>query len=177
MRQNRPQPAADTRRTGTAMYIGMWLLVLLMLTLGFNHWLDGQRNPNRDPAGMVHADGMREVALQRNRHGHYIATGHINGQPVTFMLDTGASDISIPGAVAERLALQRGAPQRYRTANGIITGYLTSLRQVELGPVVLHDVRASINPHMEGEEILLGMSFLRHLEFTQRGDTLTLRQY
>jgi aspartyl protease family protein len=41
----------------------------------------------------------------------------------------------------------------------------------------LQQVRASINPNMQGNEVLLGMSFLKHLEFTQRGDSLTLRQY
>ncbi len=171
------RPANNTRRTGTWMYIGMWVLVLVLLTQIFNYWLEGQHNPNRQPTATLAADGSREVALQRNRHGHYLASGRINGQPVTFMLDTGASDVSIPAAVADRLGLSRGAAQRYRTANGIVTAYLTRLERIELGSIALEDVRASINPHMDGEQILLGMSFLRQLEFTQRGDTLTLRQY
>ncbi|RFA31165.1 aspartyl protease [Alkalilimnicola ehrlichii] len=170
-------PQSNAKRAGTMMFIAMWILVLLLLTGGFNYWLEGQQNPNRNPGGETLVDGTREVTLQRNRYGHYIATGRINGEAVTFMLDTGASDISIPGRIAERLGLERGAPQQYRTAAGIITGYRTQLEQVELGPIALEDVRASINPHMDADEILLGMSFLKHLEFTQRGDRLTLRQY
>ena len=164
------------QRIGRGMYIAMWLVVLALLTMGFNHWLERERNPNRNPQGLVSADGALEVTLQRSRHGHYLASGYINGQPVTFLLDTGASDVSIPAAVASRLGLERGAPRQYRTANGIVTAYLTQLHRVELGPLELAGVRASINPHMDGEEILLGMSFLRELEMIQRGDSLTLRQ-
>lgn len=159
------------------MVWGMWILVLLLLTLLFGNWEIGQRNPNRSLETQTLADGTREVVLQRNRAHHYVASGEINNKAVEFMLDTGASDISVPGAVAERLNLERGRPVRYQTANGTVTGYRTVLQRVSLGEIVLHDVRASINPHMEGNGVLLGMSFLRHLEFTQRGDTLTLRQY
>lgn len=166
----------SSQRIGRGMYIAMWLVVLALLTLGFNHWLERERNPNRNPQGSISADGTREVTLQRGRHGHYLATGRINGQSVTFLLDTGASDVSIPGPVASRLGLERGAPRQYRTANGVVTAYMTQLQRVELGPLELTGIRASINPHMDGEEILLGMSFLRELELIQRGDSLTLRQ-
>ena len=49
--------------------------------------------------------------------------------------------------------------------------------RVALGGVRLGGVRAHINPHMSGEEVLLGMTFLRHLEFVQQGRKLTLRQH
>ena len=48
---------------------------------------------------------------------------------------------------------------------------------MQLGELSVDNVRANINPGMRGNEILLGMSFLKQLEFTQRGDTLTIRQY
>ena len=54
------------------------------------------------------------------------------------------------------------------TANGRIEVYSTLLREVNLG---------GINPHMPGDEVLLGMSFLKHLDFSQRSDQLLLRQY
>jgi aspartyl protease family protein len=63
------------------------------------------------------------------------------------------------------------------TANGTIPVYLTTLDRIQIGKIVLYDVRASINPYMDEDEILLGMSFLRHLEFSQRDDQLILRQY
>ena len=162
---------------GHAMLILGWVLGIGLLALLFSGVLERQHNPNRQLATVLGEDGAREVVLQRNRAGHYLARGQINGHKVEFLLDTGASDVSIPQEVASRLGLQPGQPRVYRTANGQITAYDTQLSSLALGEIRLHGVRASINPHMDGETILLGMSFLRHLEFTQRGDSLIIRQY
>ena len=162
---------------GRGMLILGWGLGLALLALLFSGVLEHQHNPNRQLHTVYSSDGAREVVLQRNRAGHYLANGIINGQDVEFLLDTGASDVSIPQQVATRLGLQAGQARVYRTANGQITAYDTRLPSLALGEIRLHDVRASINPHMDGETILLGMSFLRYLEFTQRGDSLIIRQY
>ncbi len=159
------------------MLIGGWVLGLLLLALVFGNLLEQGRNPNRNVTGIVNEAGIREVILERSRSGHYLADGQINSQAVEFLLDTGASDVSVPASLARRLGLKHGAPLIYNTANGPITAYLTHISRLNLGGIELHDVRASINPHMDGELILLGMSFLKHLEFTQRGDTLIIRQY
>jgi aspartyl protease family protein len=162
---------------GKTMIIAAWVIALGLLTVLFNSWLERERNPNRRIAAYTMTDGGREIRLQRNRYGHYVASGHINNRSVEFLLDTGASDVSVPAGVARRLGLRRGAPVNYETANGNITAYATRLPVVRLGNIVLTDVRASINPHLAGDEILLGMSFLKQIEFTQRGDSLILRQY
>lgn len=159
------------------MLIAGWVVGLALLSLLFSGVLERQHNPNQQLNMRVGANGVREVVLQRNRDGHYVASGHINSGKVEFMLDTGASDVSIPGNIADSLGLKRGQPATYSTANGYITSYLTRIASLDLGGIELHDVRASINPHMDGDTILLGMSFLKHLEFTQRGDTLIIRQY
>ena len=166
----------NTRRMGKGMWALMWILVLAMLTMVFNNLLDDQRNPNTDPQTSENGS-TAEVVLKRNRYGHYVATGAINNQPVEFLLDTGASDVSVPLDLARRLGLKKGPEVRFETANGSVDGYMTKLDQVQLGDIKLHQVRASINPGMSGDSVLLGMSFLRHLEFTQRGDSMTLRQY
>jgi len=165
------------QRLGRGMIYAAWIFVLILLTLFFNYFLEQQQNPNQEVATQYNEDGSREVVLQRNRSGHYMATGTINGQPVLFLLDTGATMVSIPEVVADRLNLSRGAPLLASTANGTITTYSTILSSIALGEIELYNVRASINPHMEDEEILLGMTFLKQLEFTQRGDILTIRQY
>lgn len=134
-------------------------------------------NPNQSVQSAVSSDGLRIVTLQRNKYGHYVATGKINNQDVTFMLDTGATDVSIPEDLAAQLGLERGPPATYRTANGLITSYRTRIPKIQLGNIVLKDVRASINPATSREDtILLGMSFLKKIEFTQKGDQLILRQ-
>jgi aspartyl protease family protein len=173
---NRQDPVAERVRLGRWMIFATWVGVLVLLTLGFSEWLEYDYNPNRDPAS---GEGARsgEVVLVRNRGGHYVASGVINGQPVVFLVDTGASDVSVPGELARELGLPRGAPLAMQTAGGLVTGYATRLDSVRLGDIELKDVRASINPHAGDLEVLLGMSFLRQLELVQRGDRLTLRQY
>jgi aspartyl protease family protein len=180
MAANKPNDNDDSdelKGLSSGMIVIAWVLLLGLLTLFFSNWLDKQRNPNQQIMSYMGSDGIREVSLQRNRYGHYNASGHINGYEVEFMLDTGASDIAIPAHIADQIGLQRGMVSSYRTANGNITAYVTRLDQVELGGIVMKNIRASINPSMEGEEILLGMSFLKKLEFSQSGKILTLKQY
>jgi aspartyl protease family protein len=172
-----PEAKDSTRKLGVGMVVAMWLVLLGLLTAYFSHWQDKQYNPNQTLHSQVSADGVREVVLKRNRYGHYVATGAINNIPVVFMLDTGASDISVPQSVADKLGLERGPVAYYQTANGKAKAYITRLDNVSLGDIVLQGVRANINPSFHSDEILLGMTFLKHLEFTQQGDTLTLRQY
>lgn len=168
---------SGVRSFGKGMMLAAWLLLLAVLALSFNALLERQLNPNQDPRGSVDAQGVREVVLKRNRAGHYVATGRINSAAATFLLDTGATDVAVPELLAKRLGLRRGTAFQSRTANGTVTAWRTRLEEVALGPVVLKNVRASILPTMQGEDVLLGMSFLKKLELVQRGDSLTLRQY
>jgi len=158
------------------MITAAWLLLLMLLTWFFNSQLDRQRNPNRQVLTATSATGLPEVQLKRNRFGHYVASGLINGQPAEFMLDTGATDVSIPLSIAERLGLEKGQPLVYQTANGAIRAWQTMLDEIQLGDLRVGPVRASINPGFSGEDILLGMSFLKQLDFSQQGNTLTLKQ-
>ena len=171
------QPQHDQpRRIGVWMVIAMWMIVIWLFTAFFAKWYEHDHNPNQQLASVIKSNGVREVVLQRNRQGHYVSSGFINNIPVTFMLDTGASDISIPARIAEQLGLKRGVQMQYQTANGAVWGYSTVLSSVAIGDIELHDVRASINPNVNELDILLGMSFLKHIDFSQRGNTLTLRQ-
>lgn len=162
---------------GKGMMLIAFLLVLFLLSLFFQDLIDKKQNPNQNLQTTT-KEGYREVVLTRNAQGHYIALGTLNGKAVTFLLDTGATTVSIPASIAQQLGLKRGSPVQTSTANGIITTYATEINQISLGEIQLSEVRASINPAMHGDdEILLGMSFLKHLEFSQRGNQLTLRQH
>jgi len=169
------RPEEQQRRIGKIMVGAMWLLLLGLLTLFFNDFLEQQYNPNQQIASLQR-NGQQELELQRNKYGHYVASGMINQQPVVFMLDTGATDISIPLKVAKRLGLQPGRAVTYQTANGPALNYATQLDSVSLGNITLYNLPASINPNVNQDDVLLGMSFLKHLEFSQKGNTLTLRQ-
>ena len=62
-----------------------------------------------------------------------------------------------------------------RTANGTVRTWTTRLESVDVGGLAVSDVRASVLPNMPGEEVLLGMSYLKRFELIQRDGTLTLR--
>lgn len=164
----------NSSRIGQAMIYLAWLLLLAILTFGFNRYLEQQNNPNQSVSSTWNNESV-EIRLKQNRYGHYVANGKINQMPVTFLLDTGATLISIPAPIAHRLQLKKGPSSQSRTANGTITVYDTLLNSVSIGAIELKNIRASINPYMSGNEILLGMSFMRHLEMTQKGRELTLK--
>ena len=170
-------PNREQRRFGTGMQVLAWVSLLALLMLYFGDVLERQRNPNRSIATAVDERGVREVRLERNRMGHYVTSGTINGEPVVFLLDTGATGVAIPEAVARRLALPRGRAFMTNTANGSARSYQTRIGEVAIGDIRLNNVDASITPGLTMNEVLLGMSFLKYIEFTQRGNTLTLRQY
>jgi aspartyl protease family protein len=152
-----------------------WIGFLGMLVIGFDRYLGHQANPNERPEVIYASDGAAEVTLKQNRQGHYIADGKLNGHWATFVLDTGATNISIPGELAKDMGLTEGKPERTRTANGDIVVYRVILNSVSLGAIELKNVTAHINPHMNGKAVLLGMSFLKHIEMVQKNQQLTLR--
>ena len=167
----------STQRLGKGMMAVAWIIALALLTWAFSLWETFQFNPNQQPTSSS-TQSYNEIVLQRNRFNHYVLNGQINGATVTFLLDTGASDVVVPAPLAQSLGLRRGREGLASTANGIITIYDTSIDSLQMGSIVLNDVNASINPAMQSHEsILLGMSALKDVEFTQRGDELTIRQF
>ncbi|MBT9612187.1 MAG: TIGR02281 family clan AA aspartic protease [Burkholderiales bacterium] len=166
MSENNPH-----RRSGVAMLWIAWLLILGGGWWGVQRWMDTQANPNQRVAVM----GNGEVVLERNRQGHYVADGEINGTKVTFLVDTGATSVALSSRLARELGLKRGAAVQVNTANGVARAFETRLDSVRVGAIVVHDVAAGFSDGMMDDTVLLGMSFLKHLEFTQRENQLILR--
>jgi len=167
----------DSGNLRTIMTALAWISLMVFLGFYFDDMLGNQHNPNQSLETRYSENQFREVALQRNKFGHYVTSGQVNGQPVVFMLDTGATGVAIPDHIARKLNIERGRPFLVQTANGTATSYSAQLDSVSVGDIELTNVSAGISPGFKGDEILLGMSFLRHIEFTQRGDTLILKQY
>ncbi|VVP22681.1 hypothetical protein PS850_03964 [Pseudomonas fluorescens] len=163
------------KRIGRVLMVLAWCAALFLATRFFGQWEQRQQNPNV-VVSSEQGEGFIEVKLASNNQGHFVASGQINGQPVDFMLDTGATDVAIPGGMAERLKLEKGFPVTLSTASGRAEGYRTRIDRLQLGDIVLRDVRALVVPGLEGNQVLLGMSALNKLEFTQRGGTMLLRQ-
>jgi aspartyl protease family protein len=169
--QNRP----PGKQLGQGMLIACFIIGIAGLTFFFDGLLGQQINPNQNPQSYEGSDGFREVVLQQNRQGHYVTSGAINGVPVTFLLDTGATDVAIPSRIADLAGLIPGTTSQAYTANGVINVFATTINELSIGTIALRNVSASIASNMPGETILLGMSALRQVEFSQRGSTLTLR--
>ena len=156
--------AREQKRMGTVMQAFAWLVLLGLGVFYFGDLLEEQYNPNQSIQTQYAEGGVPEVVLQRNKFGHYVTSGEINGKPVTFMLDTGATGVAIPEELATYLGLKRGRAFPTQTANGMSTSYAANLDSVSVGGIELRDVSAGIAPGLQTDEILLGMSFLKHIE-------------
>jgi aspartyl protease family protein len=160
------------RRSGRIMLAIAWLLILGGFYWFFSGWDAHQNNPN---TAQVLSGQRGELTLLRNRAGHYVAEGEINGRRVGFLLDTGATAGALPAALARELGVRRGAAVTVQTANGHAAGYETRLDSVRVGPIEMRDVAAIVANGMDTDTVLLGMSFLKRVEFSQSGDRLILR--
>ena len=164
----------EQQKFGRWMVIAAWLLLLLLLTLFFSQWLERQRNPNQQLSVTTDLQGGSAVVLKRNRAGHYVAPGKINGVAVNYLLDTGATFVAVSAELAQKADLRKGLPSQSQTANGLVRTWLTEIDRLELGPITMRNVKATILPNMPDREVLLGMSFLKHLRLEQQGDELAI---
>lgn len=146
------------------------ILVWLALAGGLFYFMYTQLNPNR----ARQLGNGAEVVLQRDLYGHYRAEALINGVTIPVMVDTGATDVAISQALADRLGLRSMNAVRTSTANGDTVSYMTRLASVQLGGIVAHDVAATITPRL-GDEMLLGMSFLNRMDVRLYRGTMTIR--
>lgn len=175
MTDNGPSVEDTPSRIGRAMLFAAWIVGLALLFLVFQRFMDQGENPNWDLELSRDGGGRAQVVLARNRAGHYVAPGRINGEPVIFMIDTGATDVALPLDLAKSLDLRLGAGRLSRTANGDVQTWPALLDEVDLGGLVAQRVRASVLPNMPGDQVLLGMSYLKRFEMIQRDGTLILR--
>lgn len=132
--------------------------------------IDAQLQPK-----VATADNGDEIVIPRSRDGHFYVAGRINGQPVTFMVDTGASSVSVNSALAGRLGLPRGRPVAIGTAGGMTQGEEVIGQAVMLGGITVREVRIIVLAGMPGEA-LLGQNVLRHLEVVQTAERMVLRR-
>ena len=119
--------------------------------------------------------GSIMVVIEQDRNGHYEAEGQINGQPVTFLVDTGATDVALPESMARTLGLEFGPRITVMTAAGPSGAWMTRLDEVSVGGLQRRNVRASITSG-EFNGILLGMSFLKHYSLQQQDGKLIIRE-
>jgi aspartyl protease family protein len=145
--------------------------------------IDGQRETLRLGAAALNLGGVdspgggSRITISGDASGHFQTSGQINGRAVTFLVDTGATLISMGQAEAERLGLDYRKGQRIglRTANGDTVGWRVALDSVRVGDVEVFNVEAVVQPAAL-PVVLLGNSFLTRFQMKRENDTLTLQR-
>jgi len=117
------------------------------------------------------------AVLTADGNGHFLTTGNINGTSVRFLVDTGATMVSLGASDARRIGIdaRKGQPAMVNTANGQALVSRVQLNSVRVGEIVLHGIEALVH-QQDMPFVLLGMSFLNRMEMQRDGQTMTLRK-
>ena len=120
--------------------------------------------------------GARSAVLAADGQGHFITMGQINGKSARFLVDTGATSVSMGSAEAKRFGINYAAGQKAftSTANGVAPVYRVKLDEVRLGDITLNNVDGVVHLDNSLPVILLGMSFLNRMEMKRDGEKMTL---
>jgi aspartyl protease family protein len=144
-----------------------WMVVMGGLYLAMTHYL-------KPKPVTVSATG--NLIIPRDRDGHFYAVGAINGQPITFLVDTGASLVTVSEALAQSAGLGRGVPTVFQTANGTLNGRIVNDVTVTLGPLTVSGLRVGVG--LVGgvqDKALLGQGFLARFDITLSKDQMMLK--
>ena len=151
---------------GTLKVLTGWLLVGLVVFLGVQWWLREQQQTR------FHAEGG-VIEIRRGADGHYHWPGTINGRPVDFLVDTGATGTAIPTALADELGLRKVGRVRSSTAGGVVDGHLVIGNLALQGGVDAERLRMAALPALEAP--LLGMDVLGRLRWQQHQGVLRIQ--
>ncbi len=121
--------------------------------------------------------GKPSVTLSADPSGHFIAPGSINGASVMFLLDTGASSVTLPASEAKRIGINYRAGQMMgaSTANGVIPAWRVTLNNIRVGNISMNQVEGLV-VESNMPATLLGMSFLNRTDMKREGQIMTLVQ-
>ena len=153
---------------GPFWIVVFWAIVMTALYFAMDYYL--QPKPL-----VVSASG--DLIIPRARDGHFYVTGAVNGEPVNFLVDTGASLVMVSEPLARKAGLSGGVPTVFKTAYGNMPGQIVRNVSVNVGPLNVSGVRVAVGliGHEMGDA-LLGQSFLSQFEITLQKDEMTLRK-
>jgi aspartyl protease family protein len=144
--------------------------------------IDGQRqvlvlgaSPGRLNGSGPEGNAPKQIVLTSGPGGHFTPTGSINNHAIQFLIDTGATSVSITQSEAERIGLKYRAGRRVltQTANGVVPAHLTVLDSIRVGSVEVRNVEAIVIPG-DMSHVLLGNSFLTRFLMKRENDVMTL---
>ncbi len=151
----------------------------VILTVGFAGYLNNtdKKRPllNAQIPSTAHLDnGDVEVTIEQQQSGHYLFIGEINRKKVKILVDTGATYVAVPPGIARYLGMPFEEIYYSNTANGKSMSYKSTANQIKVGGIEMFDVQASVATGLEGDVILLGMSFFKNLSLVQENETLKI---
>lgn len=132
-----------------------------------------------DTGGIAPRESGGSVEIAMNARGQFITNGMINGAVVEFLVDTGANTVSMTAQDAKRLGIDylvEGVPATSATAGGIVRAWAVTLRSVQVGPIVVKNVQATVREAPSLAPVLLGMSFLSRVKLAQDSQRLRLSE-
>lgn len=129
-------------------------------------------NPERikPPSEVIGNDALE---LLQSHEGHYFSSGTVNGVPIVFMIDTGATTVSISSKIAARAGIKKCVPVNVSTANGIVDACVATVSEVTFGNYRVTDVDVTVLPNMFGDA-LLGMNVLRNFRIEQVDEVMRI---
>lgn len=127
--------------------------------------------------GASSGESGSRIVLSSDSGGHFFTAGAINGKAVRFVVDTGATTISMGQDEADRIGLDYKSGKRgyATTANGQVPAYRVSLSSVRIGDVMVYNVEATVLP-APLSHVLLGNSFLNRFDMRRESDRMTLER-
>lgn len=161
------QPTRRLMRVGTVGILAFWLVVMAVLYFAMQHTLE--------PKGAtVTAEGA--VVIPRHHDGHFRVAGSVNGVPVMFLVDTGASLVGVTDTLARQAGLQGGDPITFQTANGLREGRVVASDSVTVRSLAVSGLRVGTGyTGRSDDDALLGQNFLRHFDVEMGRDRMVLR--
>lgn len=119
----------------------------------------------------------RSVTIRRDERFQYRTTAEINGVRVAVLVDTGANVVALNRRDARRVGIgdEDGTPSQVQTAGDIVPARSLVLDSVSVGGIRVDGVMASVIDGDFPATILLGMSYLQHVELQEQGGVMTLK--